>query len=77
MPTYTYVDGNGHERTVIHRMSENPQVICDTCKAVMHRKPQRVAVNWNGLPPHLASARSPAVNALINRELPEQRNNHE
>lgn len=74
MPTYVYADRNGHERIVIHGMSANPVITCQKCAAIMHRRPQIVAVNWNGLPPHLEGERSPAVNKLINRELPEQIN---
>jgi transcription initiation factor TFIIIB Brf1 subunit/transcription initiation factor TFIIB len=55
-------------------MSENPRIVCQKCGETMHRKPQVFAVNWNGLPPHEADRRSPIVNAMINRELPEQRN---
>jgi len=72
MPTYTYTDRSRHDTTIIHGMTEEPVITCDICGEAMHRRPQVVAVNWNGLPPHLADTRSAAVNAMINRELPEQ-----
>lgn len=31
----------------------------------MHRVPQVIPVNWNGLPPHLEGTRSPAVQQFI------------
>ena len=74
MAAYIYTDRNGHERPEVHGMTENPLIVCQICGETMHRKPQVFAVNWNGLPPHEADRRSPAVNALINRQLPEQIN---
>ena len=47
-------------------------VICSECDAVMHRIPQAVAVNWNGLPPHQADARPPVLKEFIN-SAPERR----
>jgi len=31
----------------------------------MHRIPQEISVNWNGLPPHLEGARSPHIQKFI------------
>ena len=50
----------------------------------MHRVPQTFSVNWNGLPPHLADARPPAIQKFIDTadqrrdkyiEMKESRNN--
>jgi hypothetical protein len=49
-------------------MTENPVIYCQTCAAVMFRKPQAVAVNWGGLPPHLEGTRSPAIQSMIANE---------
>lgn len=65
MPNYEYVDEE-HSQTVTHSMSDNPVIICPSCGAEMHRKPQLVRVNWQGLPPHKAHLRSPAVQSMIN-----------
>lgn len=65
MPTYLYSDPAGHETEVVHGMKDDPAVTCRTCGATMCRKPQRVAVNWGGLPPHLESARGPAIRSMI------------
>jgi hypothetical protein len=46
-------------------MMSNPLVLCPLCKSIMHRRPQVVAVNWNGLPPHLEGSRGTAVRELI------------
>lgn len=51
MPEYVYLCPQcDNERVVIHHMRENPDVYC-TCGHRMHRRPLRLAVNWNGLPP--------------------------
>lgn len=74
MAQYVYTDRHGHNKPVTHGMSENPAITCLECGEKMHRKPQSFALNWNGLLPHEADRRSPAVQAMLNRELPEQRN---
>ena len=51
MGQYLYLDVNGHEVTVTHRMLYTSAVICSTCEEMMWKKPQSVAVNWGGLPP--------------------------
>jgi hypothetical protein len=38
----------------------------------MHRIPQLVMVNWNGLPPHKAASRSPELQTFIDTA-PERR----
>jgi predicted nucleic acid-binding Zn ribbon protein len=74
MAQYLYTDRHNHSQSVTHGMTEEPVITCPDCGEVMHRKPQTFAVNWNGLPPHEADRRNPIVSAMINRELPEQRN---
>lgn len=64
MPTYVYSDGN-HTQESEHSMAENPKVFCERCGKPMHRVPQIVSVNWNGLPPHKEGARSPVVQHFI------------
>ena len=67
MPTYVYSDGK-HETEIFltfAQASSLPIIQCEKCKADMHRVPQSVAVNWNGLPPHLEGTRSPAVQQFI------------
>ena len=51
MPEYLYIDSNGHEQTITHRMIYNSDVICSICDELMWRKPQPFVVNWGGLPP--------------------------
>ena len=38
---------------------------CAECGGVLHRIPQPVRVNWNGLPPHKAAGRSPELQTFI------------
>lgn len=64
MPEYLYSCGK-HTQTETHRMTENPVVTCRACGNAMHRRPQSVSVNWNGLPPHLEGTRSTAVQNMI------------
>ena len=53
MPTYTYKCLNGHEWDVVEPMLAPEAVTwCGICDAEAFRKPQVVAVIWNGLPPH-------------------------
>lgn len=43
MPTYVYgcnTDKGHPQKEVVHRMSEDPTVICDVCSSPMHRIPQ-------------------------------------
>lgn len=65
MPIYLYSDPNGHEVEISHGMTDTITVFCQICGAAMHRKPQRVYVNWGGLPPHLETMRGPAVRSII------------
>ena len=65
MPCYVYTDGAGHEQELTHSMSDDTQRVCPFCGSIMWRVPQVAAVNWNGLPPHLESARSPAIQDMI------------
>lgn len=66
MPNYIYGCEKKHSQEVSHLMSENPAVICVKCQGAMHRIPQAVNVNWNGLPPHLEHNRNPSVSKFIN-----------
>ena len=65
MPVYQYMDQNGHEMSVKHSMTQSPVISCPICQSSMWRKPQAVAVNWNGLPPHRQHERSPEVQSMI------------
>lgn len=72
MPDYIYTDTRHHTRVISHSMLENPRIICPFCRASMWRKPQKIAVNWNGLPPHLESARPTFLQNFIDTA-PERR----
>lgn len=67
MPKYVYGDNNGHHKELEMTWGEaqHALVLCEICDDVMHRVPQAVAVNWNGLPPHAADARPPIVKNFI------------
>lgn len=65
MPDYTYSDGNGHTIEVNHRMLYTTGVLCAICNADMHRVPQPVRINWNGVPPSKGDM-VPAVRDLAN-----------
>ena len=41
----------GNECVVAHSMHDNPDVWCGECRGKMRRRPQKVGVNWGGLPP--------------------------
>ncbi len=76
MPTYVYSDGK-HQREVtltIGQVLAGHEVRCTypKCRRLMHRVPQIVPVNWNGLPPHLEGTRSPVVQKFIDNT-PERR----
>ena len=64
MPTYLYSDGK-HRQEITHGMMEAPLIVCKVCGKPMHKVPQAFRVNWNGLPPHLESARPKFMNELI------------
>lgn len=74
MPIYVYGDCNGHRKEIemSFERAERALVLCDECDAVMHRVPQMVQVNWNGLPPHEADARPPVLKNFID-SAPERR----
>ena len=63
--TYTYICDNGHTSEVIHSMKQDPVITCAACGLIMHRKPQRVAVNWGGPLPS-AGGVAPQVQDLLN-----------
>jgi predicted nucleic acid-binding Zn ribbon protein len=67
MPQYLYKCKQNHLLTLAHSISECDQIVtCPRDGTTMHRVPLAVAVNWNGLPPHLEGTRSPAVQEFIN-----------
>lgn len=68
MPEYLYTDQRGHTASMIHKMTDDPEITCPECGEKMHRRPQLVAVNWNGIPPHLQTSRPPAIQAMIDNE---------
>ena len=59
MAQYVYGDDNGHTKELEMSFADADRaiVLCDVCDSVMHRIPQAVMVNWNGLPPHEADRR--------------------
>lgn len=42
MPTYVYGCKEKHRREVVHRMSEDPEIVCEICGERMERIPQAV-----------------------------------
>lgn len=51
MPYYVYKCPEGHERTVLHKMSYEGDIGCNLCARKMHRVPQPFRVNWGGPAP--------------------------
>ena len=52
MPVYEYLDENGHETTITHRMEYSTGIVCTVCGLEMWRKPASgVNVTWGGLAP--------------------------
>lgn len=74
MPTYVYGDDNGHHKELVMSFDDADRAIvfCDECDGIMHRIPQPVSVNWNGLPPHLENTRPPIVKKFVDTA-PERR----
>ncbi len=69
MPEYQYICKLRHTHTLFHPFSECDLVrVCPECGTVMHRIPQAVSVNWNGLPPHLEHTRPKAIQNFIDTE---------
>ena len=67
MPTYVYSDGK-HTTEIFLTFAQAeglPTMKCTLCNQPMHRVPQVVPVNWNGLPPHLEGTRGPVAQQLI------------
>lgn len=64
MPTYTYIDANGHTETITEPMFCNAVHLCAACGLEMWRKPQAVSVTWGGLKPS-GGYRSPEVQNLL------------
>jgi hypothetical protein len=71
MGEYLYIDEQGHNLTVTHRMLYSSSVVCDACGAEMWRKPQPVSVTWGGLAPS-GGELAPDVQELIDTA-PERR----
>lgn len=66
MPVYKYKCAESHEMELSHPIAELSIVRrCPRCGTKMHRVPQAVSVNWNGLPPHLESTRPPVLKNFI------------
>lgn len=68
MPKYVYGDANGHSKEIELTFSQADAaiVLCDECDCIMHRIPQAVMVNWNGLPPHEAARRPKPAQDWLN-----------
>lgn len=60
MPEYVYRCFNGHEEIIARAMLDDSPVVCLYCGLGMHRRPQTIRVNWNGLKPS-AGAPAPAI----------------
>lgn len=66
MPQYQYKCPQKHFIVLSHPIKECEVVrFCPQCGEKMHRVPQSVRVNWNGLPPHLEGTRSQAVQSFL------------
>jgi predicted nucleic acid-binding Zn ribbon protein len=68
MPEYTYTDESNHKYTFEMSLEEYDKlgfVKCPICTAQMYRAYKVPAINWNGLPPHEADARSPEIQQLL------------
>ena len=75
MPAYEYIDCNGHKATVVEPMVSETIHICKLCGEEMWRKPQKTAVNWNGLKPS-AGEMSDTFKELI-EDAPRRRDEYE
>lgn len=63
---YQYKCKKNHFIILSHPVSECEVIrYCQQCGTIMHRVPQSVNVNWNGLPPHLEGTRSGVVQNFI------------
>ena len=68
MPTYEYIDENGHQREEHHRMLFTTAVICVQCGSVMWRKPTGGKfINWGGLPPS-QEQRDPVIEKHLSQD---------
>jgi hypothetical protein len=67
MPQYLYrCPTTQHTLLLAHSIAACDDLhYCPVHGTLMHRVPMVVAVNWNGLPPHLEGTRSPAVQQFI------------
>lgn len=66
MPQYQYRCPLQHTLTLSHSIADcDLPHVCPQDGTIMHRVPQVIPVNWNGLPPHLEGTRSPAVQQFI------------
>lgn len=65
MPAYQYKCGNcGYEEERRHGMSDAFPFFCPRCQRQLHRVPQPVRINWNGLAPS-AGELAPDVQAAV------------
>jgi len=73
MPQYQYRCQTNHLHTLNHPIDEcNVNHHCPDCGTLMHRIPQEIRVNWNGLPPHMEGTRPPVIQDFID-SAPERR----
>ena len=68
MPEYLYLCENGHEKYIRHRMADDPEIACDECGSIMHRKPLPFLITWGGLKPSDAEGRSPVIKHWLDRD---------
>lgn len=67
MPNYIYRCPECEcEIELARPMLDDQPVICPECEEFMQRKPQVIAVNWNGVPPSKQAEVTPAVREMIN-----------
>lgn len=64
MGQYLYIDENGHQMTVTHRMLYTTSIVCSVCDAEMWRKPQPITVTWGGMAPSQGELH-PEIRGLI------------
>ena len=75
MPEFLYMCEKSHFQSVVHSMSEDPEIDCLRCGFRMWRKPQSFIVNWGGSRPSDGGP-APDVQRLIDTA-PERRDDFE
>ena len=67
MPNYIYRCPECMNEVELSRpMIDEAPVICQGCGETMKRRPQVIAVNWNGVPPSKQAEVSPKIREMIN-----------